>query len=317
MDGFHNLGSAKRSVAAQLVSSHEDLVDGAETPAGGISSPRRSEDKFEVPVSTDFSVDEWLLVDDSGYEPCGLLFGVAIFHIGLVGILSGNGEVSTLSSALLRAREIATERLMAEARTAGATGVVGVRLTIEQLGGKSHLARFTAIGTGVRPKSSTIPTKQASAAADQGLADPFLTALSGQEFALLLRIGLLPVGLVMGVCVYHVRRLGSLAWMRTYFQSSEMPGYTEALYRARELAMGRIQAEALALNAEGVVGVSTSELSHVWGSRVIEFFAMGTAVKSVSDQEGPIDPRCVLSAHDTVMLDPGAILGGNRSSQAH
>jgi uncharacterized protein YbjQ (UPF0145 family) len=316
MDGFHNLGSTKGSVAAQLVSSHEDLVGRAKTPSGDISGPRRSEGKSEVSVSTGFSVDEWLLVDDAGYEPCGLLFGVSIFHIGLVGILSGNGEVSTLSSALLQAREIATQRLKAEARAAGATGVVGVRLTIDQLGGKSHLARFTAIGTGVRPKSSAFPTKQVSASTVEELSGPFLTALSGQEFALLLRIGLLPVGLVMGVCVYHVKRLGSLAWMRTYFQSVEMSGYTEALYQARELAMGRIQAEALALNAEGVVGVSTSEQSHVWGSRVIEFFAMGTAISSFGDQEGQIDPKCVLSARDTVVSDPGAILGDDRSGQA-
>ena len=119
----------------------------------------------------------------------------------------------------------------------------------------------------------------------------------------------------MGVCVYHVRRLGSLAWMRTYFQSVEMPGYTEALYEARELAMGRIQAEAIALRAEGVVGVTTSELSHVWGSRVIEFFAIGTAVISLTDQDGRIDPKLVLSVHDDVVSDPAAILGNDEPNE--
>jgi uncharacterized protein YbjQ (UPF0145 family) len=260
-------------------------------------------------VSTDFSVDEWLLVDDSGYEPCGLLFGVAVFHIGLVGVLSGNAEVSTLSTALLQAREIATAKLRAEARRAGASGVVGVRLTIDQLGGKSHLARFVATGTGVRAQRASMPT-------GEGSVDPFLTALSGQEFALLLRAGFIPVGLVMGVCVYHVGRLGPLTWLRTYFRSVEMHGYTTALYKARELAMSRVQAEANVLRAEGVVGVTTSELSHVWGSHVIEFFAMGTAVRSLTDEKGQIDPAIVLSVHDDVVSDPGVILRNDESSQA-
>jgi uncharacterized protein YbjQ (UPF0145 family) len=301
MNTFPPPGSVVRSVAAQLVSSHEAPVDQAGTRSGGTAYPRPSEGKPEAPASTDFSVDEWLLVDDAGYEPCGLLFGVAIVHIGLVGVLTGNGEVSTLSDALIGARELATQKLQGEARRVGAKGVIGVRLTIDQLGGKSHLARFMATGTGVRPKRTVHSV-------DDGTAEPFLTALSGQEFALLLRAGLLPVGLVMGVCVYHVRRPGLPSWLTTYFRSIEMGSYTEALYRARELAMGRLQTEALALQAEGVVGVSTSELSHVWGSHVIEFFAMGTAVRSFTDQGGTIDPEFVLSVHDEVVSSPAGIV---------
>ena len=38
----------------------------------------------------------------------------------------------------------------------------------------------------------------------------------------------------------------------------EMPNYTQALYDARELAMERMQAEAEALEAEGIVGVSST-----------------------------------------------------------
>ncbi len=101
--------------------------------------------------------------------------------------------------------------------------------------------------------------------------------------------------------------------MRTYFKSVEMRGYTEALYEARELAMGRIQAEAIALGSDGVVGVTTSELSHVWGSRVIEFFAIGTAVRAFGDQDGQVDPKFALSLHDEVVSDPAAILGRDGS----
>jgi len=45
-----------------------------------------------------------------------------------------------------------------------------------------------------------------------------------------------------------------------------------------ELAMERMQAEALEAKAEGIVGVDLHERSHGWGSHVIEFFAIGTAI---------------------------------------
>jgi uncharacterized protein YbjQ (UPF0145 family) len=62
----------------------------------------------------------------------------------------------------------------------------------------------------------------------------------------------------------------------------EMTNYTQGLYDARELAMERMQTEAMSLKAEGVVGAQIVERSHGWGSHVIEFFAVGTAVISTS-----------------------------------
>ncbi len=48
--------------------------------------------------------------------------------------------------------------------------------------------------------------------------------------------------------------------------------------RARELAMERMQAEAAALQAATIVGVSISQDNYAWESHVIEFFTLGTAV---------------------------------------
>jgi len=66
--------------------------------------------------------------------------------------------------------------------------------------------------------------------------------------------------------------------MRQAGQNVELPNFTQALYDARELAMERMQAEAQELQAEGIVGVQLREQSHGWGSHVIEFFAVGTAI---------------------------------------
>ena len=47
-------------------------------------------------------------------------------------------------------------------------------------------------------------------------------------------------------------------------QSLELSAYTHALYDARELAIERLQDEAEALDATGIVGVTVSENKHSW-----------------------------------------------------
>ena len=59
---------------------------------------------------------------------------------------------------------------------------------------------------------------------------------------------------------------------------------TQALYSARELAMVRMEEEADELGADGIVAVRLTLNVHAWGANVIEFLAIGTAVKS--DQPG-------------------------------
>ena len=90
--------------------------------------------------------------------------------------------------------------------------------------------------------------------------------------------GYRPVALVMGNCVYHVGYQGIKQWFSQVGKNCEMPTYTQALYDARELAVSRMQAEAAREQAEGILGARIDEASHGWGSHVIEFFAIGTAV---------------------------------------
>jgi uncharacterized protein YbjQ (UPF0145 family) len=123
---------------------------------------------------------------------------------------------------------------------------------------------------------------------------PFTSDLSGQDFSTLLRAGYRPAGLVMGNCVYHVARQGMLASLKQIGRNVEMPNFTQALYEARELAMERMQNEADEAQAEGIVGARIIERSHGWGSHVIEFFAIGTAVISISDDHEIDRPALVL-----------------------
>src|SRR5262249_26408270 len=59
----------------------------------------------------------------------------------------------------------------------------------------------------------------------------------------------------------------------------EMNRLTQALYHSRELAMTRMEEEADALGADGIVGVRLTVNLHTWGEHVAEFLAIGTAVR--------------------------------------
>ena len=78
----------------------------------------------------------------------------------------------------------------------------------------------------------------------------------------------------------------------------EMANYTQALYDARELAMERMQNEAEELGAEGIVGVQIQERNHGWGSHVIEFFSVGTAVVPRTADHPVPEPTIVLNVND-------------------
>jgi uncharacterized protein YbjQ (UPF0145 family) len=105
----------------------------------------------------------------------------------------------------------------------------------------------------------------------------------------------------MGSCVYHVAHRGVLSGLGTVGRNVELENFTSALYEAREIAIERMQFEASAAKAEGVVGVDIHEGSHVWEHHVIEFFAIGTAVLPLDQEIAPekiADPIMVLSVND-------------------
>jgi uncharacterized protein YbjQ (UPF0145 family) len=63
--------------------------------------------------------------------------------------------------------------------------------------------------------------------------------------------------------------------------------------------MGRMQAEAEALGAEGIVGVQLLSLPHRWGGHTTEFFAIGTAVRPLRADHVIATPSLVLPLTDS------------------
>ena len=232
--------------------------------------------------TSDLSVNEFLLVKDAGFDPLGLVVGSSIYHIGLQTRRWGKSqEMDVLSQAMYEARELAMTRMEEEADDLGADGVVGVRLDIGRYEWGENMAEFIAIGTAVKHRDGELHRARSGR--------PFTSDLNGQDFWTLLRSGHRPLGLVMGSCVYHVAHRGMLQSLGQMGRNVELPNFTQALYDARELAMERMQAEAESLEAEGIVGVQLHERSHGWGSHIIEFFAIGTAIVK-GDARGEIEP---------------------------
>jgi uncharacterized protein YbjQ (UPF0145 family) len=102
-----------------------------------------------------------------------------------------------------------------------------------------------------------------------------LSELSVTEFLTLARLGFYPHGLVIGSSLYEA---GTQYDWRV--STAEVTPLSDAMRKARGLAMGRMRDQAKRLGAEGVVDVHLELEHHLWrgGRQVVKFVASGTAV---------------------------------------
>jgi uncharacterized protein YbjQ (UPF0145 family) len=238
--------------------------------------------------TSDLSVNEYLLIRETGFEPLGLVVGSSIYHIGIqVARWGQSQELTVLTEAMYNARELAMRRMEAEADELRADGIVGVRIEMKMYAWGQSVAEFVAIGTAVRSASNPGQYRAPSGR-------PFTSDLSGQDFYTLCRAGQFPVAFVFGTCVYHVAHQKVLQSLGQMGRNIEMPQFTQAVYNARELAMARMQAEGERESGTGIVGVRLIEANHVWGEHAIEFLAVGTAVRPLNIGARPPEPQLVL-----------------------
>ncbi|HET8842339.1 MAG TPA: heavy metal-binding domain-containing protein, partial [Ktedonobacteraceae bacterium] len=132
--------------------------------------------------TSDLSVDEFLLLDEGGFEPVGLVIGSSIYHIGYQPRnWLQNQEMEVLSQVMYDARGWAMKRMMKEAKALKADGIVGVRIEVTPHERREALAEFVAIGTAVRACNPDI---------FRSTGGKFFTSdLSGQDFWTLRRAG--------------------------------------------------------------------------------------------------------------------------------
>ncbi len=234
-------------------------------------------------ATSDLSIDETLVLHSIGWEAVDVVFGVSWWSIPWGVWQWQTGEIAEATQAFAGAMHEASDQLAAECARAGGRGVIGVRVELDV---RSHHVAVSLSGTAVRP----VAGRQA-----EGM---FLSDLSARDFSLLARAGWLPLGLAAGASFVVAPRRSARQWAAQQGQNTEMPHLTEALYLAREKAMEQLQQVGLRWRADGVVGVKLREgpLSH--SARILQFVAVGTAVRVTEAGHQSVTPKMVVSLDD-------------------
>ena len=106
----------------------------------------------------------------------------------------------------------------------------------------------------------------------------FTSDLSTNEFLLTRKEGYIALSQVMGSSIYQV----GWQFSRNYTWNtvaSELTTVSNAHQHAAQLALGRLEQEATLLKAHGVIGVRLTTRSYEWGQNLLEYTAIGTAIR--------------------------------------
>jgi uncharacterized protein YbjQ (UPF0145 family) len=246
----------------------------------------------EIGFSTSADVAKLFCQVDAGFRPIRFVFGNVAYSIGLGGSIAGGlkrlarGEVAEFTAIFDKTRHLALTRIIDEAKRYNANCVVGIETTISPLLGTQEMIM---IGTASHhPMVDAFDLK------------PVTSDMTNEEMWNMVNVGFLPIRLVMGVSVYSLGLKGGIFSALQTLGGGEVAGLTEILYEAREKALARIEADAERCSADEVVGVKTR--IYDLGGGLIEFMAIGTAVKKVegaATRSAALPPQAVLQDRDT------------------
>lgn len=246
--------------------------------------------------TSDLTTNEFLLIRQAGFRPVTQVMGSCFYNVGWQNIplggwgYSGGGtfEMEVQSKAWNEARRLAFSRLEQEAKHAGADAVLGVRITRGSYDWAQGLIEFAAVGTAVISEGFEFGD------------EIFLSSLSGQQFASLVRSGWMPIGITAGSTVSYV--MGGFQTMRAMsgfsarMQNQELTELTQGVYAARQLTMRHIERQARELEAAGIVGMQIEQHQHPreidqQGYKrldlIVTMHAIGTAVAQIDEPDEP------------------------------
>jgi uncharacterized protein YbjQ (UPF0145 family) len=213
---------------------------------------------------------------DAGFQPSHIAFGNVAYSIGLARNLMGSirqlthGEVPEYSNIFSVTRNQALQRISKDARTKTANSVIGIRTTILPVGSKG-MQEMMMLGTAAyHPQLNDVA---------QQVGGVITSDLTAEEMWNVMRMGYVPMQLVLGTSVYSLGVLGGVKAALRGIAKGEVNALTEMVYGAREQSMKKVQDQAAAVGADMVIGIKT--YIYQLGSELIEFLAIGTAVKRV------------------------------------
>jgi len=130
--------------------------------------------------------------------------------------------------------------------------------------------------------------------------NPITSDLTNQEMWNMIHLGYMPLKLVLGVSVYSLGFVGGITSAFKSFVRGEINELTTLIYEAREQAIAHIREDANKCGADQVVGIKT--YVYQLGSGIIEFMAIGTAMKKmpgVSTRSSMLLPQAIIQDKDT------------------
>jgi uncharacterized protein YbjQ (UPF0145 family) len=277
-------------------------ADIARVEAGGI--PLAAEQRVrelaggETAFTSGLSIADFALSRLDRVRPICQVMGSSIYKVGWQRFpwssSWGQGSVTELrpiTDAWNHARSLALGRLEQEAKLAGCHAVVDV--TFE---GNRHAFLDDEIEIVVNGTAVHLP---------EGGDAPVLTDLSLPDYTLLRRGGYRPVGVVASTSVFYIvptqaTRRATTGWQR-FQPNQELVDFTQGVYAAREMALARVNEQANAMGAGGMVGmrldhdIDIREVDN-GGKRedlIVTFHILGTAI-APSGEHLEIEPKPIL-----------------------
>jgi len=113
-------------------------------------------------------------------------------------------------------------------------------------------------------------------------------------------MGYAPLRLVLGTSVYSLGLAGGIMAAFRNLVRGEVKELTHLIYGAREESLKKVQDQAKAIGADDVLGIKT--YIYNLGNGVIEFLAIGTAVKRLSHvatYSDALPPQAIIRDKDT------------------
>ena len=234
---------------------------------------------------------------DAGYQPVDFVFGNVAYSIGIAkGIIGGfrqfaKGEVKQYSDIFNKTRSLALDRIIDEAKAVNANSVVGIRTTILPVG-TSQIHEMVMIG------SASYNTQIAQVAASVG--GVTTSDMTAEETWNIAKLGLAPIKLVLGTSVYSLGLIGGIKAELKNLVKGEISDLTNLIYGAREQSIKRLTEQAEEISADDILGIKT--YIYNLGGGLIEFLAIGTAVKKVdglSTRTEQLPPQSIIRDKDT------------------
>jgi len=271
------------------------------------STLHRSDTDGKSSFCTSADAQELFCQWDAGYQPVDFVFGNVAYSIGVAQGFLGSlrqlakGEVKQYSEVFNKTRNMAIERIQNEAKNVNANSVIGIRTTILPIGSNS-VQEMVMIGTAsYNPEVTSISNEV------NGVTTSDLTAEETWNIA---KLGYVPMKLVIGTSVYSLGFIGGIKAGLKNLIKGEISELTQLIYGAREQSLNKVQKQAEEIGADDVLGIKT--YIYNLGNGLIEFMAIGTAVKKVegvNTRSAQLPPQAIIR-DKTTFVDTANIAYG-------